>query len=118
MLKRITSPDLGIDTGKIVSLMIFTTNHEREIESGTTYAACFKGVNLRRTIIVMGIYSMQCLTGAPLRAWMTYFFTQAGLPADQSFNMTIVALSLAILGVIGAVSLLCHLTLPNGRFIH
>ena len=84
--------------------MIFTTNHERSIESGTSYIACFKGVNLRRTIIVMGVYIMQVLTGAPLRAWMTYFFLQAGLPADQSFNMTIVALTLSVLGVLGAVS--------------
>ncbi|KAL2208567.1 general substrate transporter [Sarocladium strictum] len=109
VLVRITSPELDIEPAKLVSLMVFTTDHEREIESGTSYLACFKGVNLRRTIIVMGIYSMQCLTGAPLRAWMTYFFTQAGLPADQSFNMTIVALSLSIFGVIGAWVVLTYL---------
>lgn len=105
MVDKLTSDDLGIDTQKLVSLMVFTTNHERQIESGTSYLACFKGVNLRRTLIVMGVYIMQVLTGAPLRAWMTYFFLQAGLPTDQSFNMTIVALTLSVLGVLGAVSL-------------
>lgn len=84
--------------------MVYTTAHEREVEAGTSYLACFKGVNLRRTIIVMGVYTMQCLTGAPLRAYMTYFFKQAGLPTDQSFNMTIVALAVSVLGVLGAVS--------------
>lgn len=84
--------------------MAYTTKHEREVESGTSYMACFRGVNLRRTIIVMGVYIMQVMTGAPLRAYMTYFFKQAGLPTDQSFNMTIVALALSVFGVIGAVS--------------
>ncbi|KAM0324766.1 hypothetical protein ACHAQA_007729 [Verticillium albo-atrum] len=102
VVARITSNDLDIDVSKLVALMVYTTNHERSVESSTSYSACFKGVHLRRTFIVMGVYIMQVLTGAPLRAWMTYFFQQAGLPTDQSFNMTIVALSLSVLGVLGA----------------
>jgi SP family general alpha glucoside:H+ symporter-like MFS transporter len=105
-LTRLTSKELDIEIQKLVSLIVFTTNHERNVESRTSYLTCFKGVNLRRTLIVMGVYIMQVLTGAPLRAWMTYFFQQAGLPTDQSFNMTIVALTLSVLGVLGAVSLL------------
>lgn len=105
VMNRITSDDLDIQVSKLVSLMIYTTEHERRVEASTSYGACFKGVHLRRTIIIMGVYIMQVLTGAPLRAWMTYFFQQAGLPTDQSFNMTIVALSLSFLGVLGAVSI-------------
>lgn len=105
-IARLTSKELDIEIQKLVSLIVFTTNHERNVESRTSYLTCFKGVNLRRTLIVMGVYIMQVLTGAPLRAWMTYFFQQAGLPTDQSFNMTIVALTLSVLGVLGAVSLL------------
>ena len=103
-VSRLTSNELDIDIQKLVSLMVFTTDHERWIDTGTSYLACFKGANVRRTIIVMGVYVMQVLTGAPLRAWMTYFFQLGGLPADQSFNMTIVALSLSAMGVLGAVS--------------
>ncbi|KAH8665537.1 general substrate transporter [Ilyonectria robusta] len=99
---RLTSEDLDIEIKKLVSLMVFTTQHEKSIESGTSYLACFKGMNLRRTFIVMGVYIMQVLTGAPLRGFMTYFFKQAGLPTDQSFNMTIIALLLSVLGVLGA----------------
>lgn len=105
-MARLTSEDLDIEIKKLVSLMVFTTQHEKSIESGTSYLACFKGMNLRRTFIVMGVYIMQVLTGAPLRGFMTYFFKQAGLPTDQSFNMTIIALLLSVLGVLGAVSLL------------
>lgn len=111
IISRLTSPqELDIDTKKIVSLMVFTTSHERDMESRTNYLACFKGVNLGRTIIVMGVYIMQVVTGAPLRAYMTYFFQQAGLPTDQSFNMSIVALVVSVLGVFGAVSIPSHTT--------
>ncbi|KAF4468137.1 MFS transporter SP family general alpha glucoside:H+ symporter [Fusarium albosuccineum] len=69
-----------------------------------TYRVPFalQGVNLQRTLIVMGVYVMQLLTGSQFRGFMTYFFLQAGLPTDQSFNMTIVALTLSVLGVLGA----------------
>ncbi|KAF9874077.1 hypothetical protein CkaCkLH20_08449 [Colletotrichum karsti] len=104
----LTSGDMGIDIQKLVSLMVFTTHHERNVESGTSYLACFKGVNLRRTTIVMGVYVMQVLTGAPVRGYMTYFFLQAGLPVDQSFNMTIIALVLSVLGVLGALVVMTY----------
>ncbi|RSL40074.1 hypothetical protein CEP53_013609 [Fusarium sp. AF-6] len=100
-VSRLTS-GLDIDTQKLVSLMVFTTEHERQVESGTSYFACLRGTNLRRTIVVMGVYAMQLLTGSQFRGFMTYFFLQAGLPTDQSFNMTIVALTLSVLGVLGA----------------
>ncbi|KND91540.1 Maltose permease MAL31 [Tolypocladium ophioglossoides CBS 100239] len=102
VVSRLTSEDMEFETGKIVDLMVFTTNHEREIESSTSYLACFKGTNLRRTIIVIGVYIMQVMTGSLLRSYMTYFFQQAGLPTDQSFNMSIVGLALSVLGVLGS----------------
>jgi SP family general alpha glucoside:H+ symporter-like MFS transporter len=103
-LRKLTSENLDIDIEHLISLMVFTTDHERNIEAGTSYVTCFKKVNLYRTLIVIGVYIMQVLTGAPLRAWMTYFFQQGGLPTDQSFNMTIVALALSVMGVLGSVS--------------
>lgn len=85
--------------------MRLTTEHEREVNSGTQYAACFKGTDLRRTIIVIGCYCMQVLSGSTLRAYATYFFEQAGLPVDQAFNMSIITYGISLLGVIVSVSL-------------
>jgi SP family general alpha glucoside:H+ symporter-like MFS transporter len=102
VVSRITSNDPSVPVGKLVALMVYTTEHERTVEAGTSYLACFRGAHLRRTIVIIGVYIMQILSGAPLRAWMTYFFQQAGLPTDQSFNMTIVALVLSVLGVLSA----------------
>jgi SP family general alpha glucoside:H+ symporter-like MFS transporter len=42
--------------------MIEHTNEmERRAKEGVTYRDCFKGVDLRRTIIVVGIWTVQTL---------------------------------------------------------
>lgn len=84
--------------------MALTTEHEREVNSGTHFLACFKGTDLRRTIIVIGCYCMQVLSGSTFRAYVTYFFEQAGLPTTQAFNMSIVAYALGLTGTVLSVS--------------
>jgi SP family general alpha glucoside:H+ symporter-like MFS transporter len=78
--------------------MVLTTEHEREVNSSTTYMACFKGVDFRRTTIVVALYCMQIASGTTLRAYATYFFEQAGLPTDWSFNMSIITYMLSFVG--------------------
>ncbi|KAK5691860.1 hypothetical protein LTR97_011031 [Elasticomyces elasticus] len=99
-------PDFNID--KNVALMVLTTEHEREANSGVSYLSCFRGTDLRRTLIVMGCYIVTVSTGSTVRAYATYFFQQAGLPTDQSFNMSIVLYSLGIPGIITAFLLMPH----------
>ncbi|KIY00393.1 uncharacterized protein Z520_04078 [Fonsecaea multimorphosa CBS 102226] len=88
----------GLDIDKKVALMVVTTEYERAVNAETSYLACFKGVDLKRTLIPIGIYCIQTLSGNPLRGYSTYFLEQAGLPSTQAFNMTIVSYSLALLG--------------------
>jgi len=97
-LCRLTSGQDAQDIDKTVTLMVLTTEHEREAGSSTTFAACFQGTDLRRTIIVMGCYCMQIIAGTTLRAYSTYFFVQAGLSTTQAFNMSIVTYVLSFLG--------------------
>lgn len=104
-LRRLTSRGIDFDLDKSVALMAVTTEHEREVASGTHFLACFRGTDLRRTIIVIGCYCMQVFSGSTLRAYMTYFFQQAGLPTDQAFNMSIVGYALGFTGVVFSVSL-------------
>ena len=107
VVRRLTSAqNVAFDIDKNVALMALTTEHEREVNVSTHYLACFRGTDLRRTIIVIGCYCMQVFSGNTLRAYSTYFFEQAGLPVNQAFNMSIVASALGLLGVIVAVSLL------------
>ncbi|KAK1087912.1 hypothetical protein LTR33_000826 [Friedmanniomyces endolithicus] len=101
---RLTSAekDHEFDVEKNVALMVLTTEHEREAKTGISYFACFKGTDLRRTMIVIGCYCVIVTTGSTVRAYATYFFQQAGLPTTQSFNMSIVLYALGIPAIITA----------------
>lgn len=47
---------------------------EREIETGSTYRDIFQKVNLRRTEICTGVYTIQVLTSIYLISYGVYFF--------------------------------------------
>ena len=105
-LIRLTSPDrIDFDVEKAIILMTVTTEREFEENASTSYLACFRGTALRRTLIAVLCYCVQITSGNGLRSYSTYFFTQAGLPTDQAFNMTIVGYGLGIAGVLIAVSI-------------
>ena len=104
-LRRLTSGQVDEEIDKTVTLMVLTTEHEREVSSSSSFAACFRGTDLRRTLIVMGVYCMQIVAGTTLRAYATYFFEQAGLATTQAFNMSIVTYALSFAGTIVAVCL-------------
>lgn len=89
---------MDFDVDKQISLMVVTTEHERAMNAETTYFACFKGVDRKRTLIAMGIYCVQTLSGNPLRGYSTYFLTKAGLPSVQAFNMSLVNNAMALTG--------------------
>jgi MFS transporter, SP family, general alpha glucoside:H+ symporter len=59
--------------------MVLRAEHERELDARTSSAACFKGTELRRTLIIKACYCMQVICGTTLRACATCFFLQAGL---------------------------------------
>ena len=106
-VRRLTSEQhVAFDSEKSVTLMVLTTEHEREVNASTRFVACFRGTDLRRTIIVIGCYCMQVMSGSTLRAYATYFFEQAGLPTEQAFNMSIVAYALGLAGELTSVSIL------------
>ncbi|QGI81275.1 hypothetical protein CEK25_008004 [Fusarium fujikuroi] len=99
VLKRLTSTEHAhFDIDKAVSFMVVTTNFEKAISAETSYLACFKGTDLKRTLIAIGVYCIQTLSGNPLRSYSTYFMEQAGFPTTQASDMTIVNYSLALVG--------------------
>lgn len=104
-LKRLASGEEASSSHieKTVALMVLTTEYERHINSSTSYIACFKGTDLRRTIIVIFLFCIQIIGGTTLRSYATYFFEQAGLPAEQSFNMSIITYAVSLGGTIVAV---------------
>ncbi|KAL3954156.1 hypothetical protein ACCO45_012112 [Purpureocillium lilacinum] len=99
VLQRLTSPqNTNFDIDKNVTMMVATTEHERTVNEETSYRACFQSTNLKRTLIVIGIYCVQTLNGNPLRGYSTYFFQQAGLPTTQAFNLGVIGYCVALVG--------------------
>jgi SP family general alpha glucoside:H+ symporter-like MFS transporter len=85
---------------KSVALMICTNELEKEMKQDTSYVACFQGTDLWRTEIAAMAWGSQILTGFAIQGQATYFFKQADLSANDSFEMA--------LGI-GAIHLVCNL---------
>lgn len=105
MQQRLMSSNMTTeDANRDINMIVYTTNLERELVSKSSYLDCFKGRDLQRTLVVIGIYCTQTMCGNPLRSSSTYFLEQAGLPTAQSFDMTMISYALAVLGGIVSVS--------------
>lgn len=90
---------LGDDVENTMAHMRETIALEADLSSSHTYLDCFRGTNLRRTLICAMAYSGQFLCGINLAAsYCTYFFQLAGLPTSESFDLSC---GLFALGVVG-----------------
>lgn len=109
VLLRLTSrnsPTFNPD--ETVIMMKQTDDFEKSINEGTTYADCFKGVDLRRTEIVCMVWLVQTLCGSTFMGYSTYFYQQAGLAVSQSFTMSLVQYALGAVGVFVSWFLMPH----------
>ncbi|KAL0468822.1 MFS maltose permease [Neurospora intermedia] len=98
VLRRLASDK--VDVGKTLTVIVETDRLEQELEMGSTYWDCFRGVNLRRTEISMGVYCTQVLSGIYLINYGTYFFQLAGLDNDEAFDIGIGFKAVGFLGTI------------------
>ncbi len=83
--------------------MKVTQKAAQEESSGTTYLECFRGTNLRRTIITIMPLTIQAMSGvAYISSYGTYYFQLAGISTAKSFQIACGAQALSIAGNIGA----------------
>ena len=87
VLRRLASAK--VDVSASLAAIIETDRLEQELETGSSYWDCFRGVNLRRTEISIGVYCTQVLSGIYLINYGTYFFQLAGLATQKAFYMGI-----------------------------
>lgn len=76
VLMRLTSRKSGFareDAKKQVAMMHYTNEAEMELESGVSFWHCFKGTNLRRTMIVCVVWLIQNTCGSSIMFNGTYF---------------------------------------------
>ncbi|TEA16382.1 General alpha-glucoside permease [Colletotrichum sidae] len=109
-LLRLTSRNArpGFNADETVSMMVHTNELEKAVQSGTTYADCFKGVDLRRTEIVCGTWAVQTLCGSTFMGFSTYFFQQAGMSVDNSFTMSLGQYAIGAVGTMLSWLLMQH----------
>jgi SP family general alpha glucoside:H+ symporter-like MFS transporter len=67
-IRRLTNPEVFSeqDIKNTVAMMQHTNELEIEVSEGTTYLDCFRGIDRRRTEIVMMIFASQLLSGQNL----------------------------------------------------
>jgi hypothetical protein len=76
-----------------------TVNEDLEISNSARWIDCFQGTNLVRTIISMGVFACQHLSGIVfVLGFSTYFFELAGLSDDNAFDL---GLGVTACGVVG-----------------
>ncbi|KAK9476108.1 general substrate transporter [Lipomyces japonicus] len=95
-IERLKEKNSTTSSKETVAWMLHTQAIEAEIQSGVTYLDCFKGVDRRRTEVVMMTYASQNLCGLAIGGSPTYFFTQAGIAASNAFKFTVGILSLGV----------------------
>lgn len=88
------------ETKQTIAMLIHTDELEKQIDQGTSYWDCFRGVDLRRTEIACLTFAAQPFCGSSMGGTPTYFFVQAGLPATISFKMSVSGLGLAFVGTV------------------
>ncbi|KLU90836.1 alpha-glucosides permease MPH2/3 [Magnaporthiopsis poae ATCC 64411] len=97
LTNREANPDFDAD--KAVAMMSYTNAIEKEASEGMSYLDCFRGIDLRRTEIVCGVWAVQALCGASFMGFSSYFYQQAGLSTSNAFTMTLVQFCLGGIGV-------------------
>lgn len=100
VLHRLASEKHPTDIQKQLAMIVHTNKIEEELDSGSGYLDCFKGINLRRTEIVCLVFVAQNTTGVAIGGTPTYFFVQAGVGSEHVFKFATGALGLASVGVI------------------
>ena len=96
-LKRLTHS--SVDTESILANIQLTTKLELEESESNSFLDCFKGTDLRRTIISSTVYATQVVAGnSYVVGYAVYFFELAGLATSVSFNLGVGLLVLGFLG--------------------
>jgi sugar porter (SP) family MFS transporter len=95
-LKRLASS--GVDVKPTLAMIIHTDRFEQELEAGSSYVDCFRKVNIRRTEISAGVYTIQNLSGIYILGYTALFYEIAGLSVERAFDMSVAFLAVGFVG--------------------
>ncbi|TEA15273.1 MFS transporter fmqE [Colletotrichum sidae] len=92
----------GVAPEKTLDLIRQNIEHERR-QTKATYVDSFRGVNLRRTLIVMFANSLPNIFGLALLSKSSYFMQQVGMAANMSVIVLILGLICGLIANISSV---------------
>ncbi|KAH6673021.1 general alpha-glucoside permease [Halenospora varia] len=98
LLRLTTRNDPTFNADATIAMMRHTNEVEKQISAGTGYLDCFKGYDLRRTEITCVVWVIQTLCGSTFMGYSTYFYQQAGLPTESSFDLSMAQYALGMIG--------------------
>ena len=101
-LIRLTSKSQPTSIDETIAMIEHTNEMEHSVSECITYRDCFRGVDLRRTQIVVGVWTVQTLGGHNLMGYFSYFLTQAGMDARNSFSFSMGNSALGLVGTAGS----------------
>ncbi|KAF2159163.1 hypothetical protein M409DRAFT_71180 [Zasmidium cellare ATCC 36951] len=88
----------AVNQNETVAMMRRTIELETS-EKSPSYIEMFKATDLRRTLIVAGVYASQNLTGNLIANQAVYFFTQAGIGQQLAFALGLITSALQMIFV-------------------
>ncbi|RDW93464.1 uncharacterized protein DSM5745_00786 [Aspergillus mulundensis] len=86
-LRRLYGPNVDVEA-EAASIECTVVFERESSEHSATWAQCFRGTDLLRTSISLGVFVCQHSAGIIfVLGYSTYFFQLAGLPETESFNL-------------------------------
>jgi hypothetical protein len=87
------------ESQRLAARIKLTLDQTRSEAEGATFAECFQGTNLRRTIISILPLTIQAMTGIIfVLSYLTYYAQLAGFSASLSFKINVTYSVLAMVG--------------------
>ncbi|KAJ7069297.1 maltose porter [Mycena amicta] len=87
-----------LNSGEVVAMMRRVVDLEKST-TAPTLVELFRGTDLRRTLIVCGIYAAQNLAGNLIANQAVYFFEQAGMSTNTAFALGLITSALQMIFV-------------------
>ncbi|KAJ6006677.1 hypothetical protein N7451_004621 [Penicillium sp. IBT 35674x] len=86
-----------IEVEPLLEQMRMSIIHEEQLSAELSYLDCFKGINLRRTMIVAFSFTVPSLFGVPLLSSASYFMQVVGMSSSLSLIILLIGIVLGLL---------------------
>ena len=90
----------GVDILPRLAMIIRTIEKDAELSGSACWSQCFQGTNLIRTLISVGVFACQHLSGIVfVLGFSTYFFELAGIQTKDAFDLGVGVTACGVVGV-------------------